>query len=402
MKKENELLLKILKLSVENKKLINIDDKHINWRYLINLAFYNDVLTIIYSYADLKEVKSRIKNEAKNTVIKMRFQQINNAALLKEIVTGLRNENIEIVVLKGMALRKYYNLAENRIMGDIDILVKKKDMDKAEKFLKNMGYTPDEENHPIHKSFFCKDKTEIEVHWKLINNEEYYSKDVADFEKLIWDTLEVSDFNGVKINVLSLENTIIYLCMHMSVHVKYGGFNLSQLYDLAMVITKENHNINWDKMLNRMELYSVRRFFAATALFLHNELGVEIPKSVLQYSNKNDSALLVKYLFIRKGEINEEEFKYYNTLCSYDKEEKCMKNTIIRTIAFLFPSRHRLSERYSYAKKAGGLLLPIAWVHHILMAIWINKCNILSIIKYMFISICFGHIREKTINEFKL
>lgn len=402
MKKENELLLKILKSSVENKKLINIKDKNINWKYLINSAVYNDVLTIIYSYIDSKEIESRIGNEVKNAVIKMRFEQINNARLLKEIVMGLRNENIEIVVLKGMALRKYYKLPENRIMGDIDILIKKEDMNKTEEFLKNMGYTPDEENHPIHKSFYCKDKTEIEVHWKLINNEEYYSGDVDEFEKTIWDTLEASDFNGVKINVLSLENTIIYLCMHMSVHVKYGGFQLSQLYDLAMVITNEYHNINWDKMLIRMEQYSIRRFFAATALFLHNELGVKIPQNVLQYSNKNDSDLLVKYLFIRKSEINEEEFRYYDTLCNYDKKEKCMKNTIIRSITFLFPSYNKLSERYSYAKKAGGLLLPIAWIHHILTAMWIKKCNILSIIKCMFISICFGHIREKTINEFKL
>ncbi len=404
MKKENKLLLKILKSSIRDNKIINIEDKNIDWKYFISMAMSNNVLTVIYSYMDTTKIRDIFLKtvSVRNIVRNMRINEIHNINILKEIVNRLADKNIKIIVLKGMAVRKYYSVPENRVMSDIDILIKEQDYKEILDTLIEMGYMESHESHPIHKSFYSKDKIEIEAHIKLINNDEYYNGNVEEFEKGLWSRSVVSDFYNLKINTLCVEDTIIYLSIHMSVHIKYGGFSLSQLYDLALIIEKEKDYINWDSIIDKMNKYSIKRFFAGVALFLNKEWDIDIPQCILLYSRKNDIKMLYKYIFLIKNEFDKNQSRYYDILCRYDKEHRCMINSVRRIKQFVFPSVNKLRQQYSYVKNISILLIPVAWIHHIFRALYIEKFNVLLILKNIIKSISIGYIRQKTINKFQL
>jgi len=68
-----------------------------------------------------------------------KFQNMKLFSHFTKICNNLKKENIEILVLKGGAM-KYLRPEFSRIMGDIDVLVREKDYTKAGKIAESMGY----------------------------------------------------------------------------------------------------------------------------------------------------------------------------------------------------------------------------------------------------------------------
>ncbi len=78
-----------------------------------------------------------------------RFKNMKLISHFKKICTKLRENNIDILIIKGGAFR-HLQPEYPRVMGDIDIIVRnKKDFEKAKNIVSEMGYTYEEFPHSI-------------------------------------------------------------------------------------------------------------------------------------------------------------------------------------------------------------------------------------------------------------
>ena len=89
-----------------------------------------------------------VKNITNKLLVAYRFHNLKLISHFKKIGKALTDENINILVLKGGAMRAI-NSENPRLMGDIDALVPVKDYEKSEEIAKKLGYYVSYSKHSI-------------------------------------------------------------------------------------------------------------------------------------------------------------------------------------------------------------------------------------------------------------
>lgn len=107
------------------------------------------------------------------------------------LVTTLFTENeIEYKLLKGSIMKQIYPKTYFRAMGDVDILVHVKDLEKVHSLLKEKGFVLDQDG-PVHDHFLYGD-LELEIHKRLRQKEHYKDYEILD---QIWDIESYLEMN---------------------------------------------------------------------------------------------------------------------------------------------------------------------------------------------------------------
>ncbi|MDD5706629.1 MAG: nucleotidyltransferase family protein [Kiritimatiellae bacterium] len=134
-------------------------------------------------------------------------------------------EDIPYAVLKGPHLQEtLYTPDCPRLSGDVDLLVRRGDLDRAADALREAGYRPAGgalsrfllRHIHFHLLFLPLDKglPKIELHWSLVDRANLYR--VPD-EEVLARAVDL-DAGTVRFRVLSREDTLLYLCLHMAKH----------------------------------------------------------------------------------------------------------------------------------------------------------------------------------------
>ena len=153
--------------------------------------------------------------------------------LMRDVSSIFDNENIDYIFLKGSELKSLYPLEFLRQMGDIDILVRKRDYQKAKEILKQHKYNfVDEINY---HSSFTKNGLNLELHNNLMpSNESFFNYFKNPFK------------NAIKIskNQYTFDSTynIIYLIQHYIKHLKSGA-GLREICDIYLFLANNDINV---------------------------------------------------------------------------------------------------------------------------------------------------------------
>ena len=146
--------------------------------------------------------------------------------LIRDVSSLFDNENIDYIFLKGAELKSLYPLDFLRQMGDIDILVRKKDYKKAKEILKQHKYNfVDEINY---HSSFIKNGLNLELHNNLMpNNEPFFNYFKNPFRNAIKKSKNQYTFNPTF--------NFIYLIQHYIKHLKSGA-GLREICDIYLFL----------------------------------------------------------------------------------------------------------------------------------------------------------------------
>ena len=122
---------------------------------------------------------------------------------LSHVLTVLRHDDIPVIVLKGAHLAEivYENIAL-RPMCDVDLLVKKEDLTRVQRKLLETGYSP------------FTNRLLLDIHWHLENS----MTDLPVDMDMIWERAQPAFIAGVKVLVLSPEDLLLHLCLHLGFH----------------------------------------------------------------------------------------------------------------------------------------------------------------------------------------
>lgn len=335
----------------------------------------HEVHTIIYPLlSKLKFFRSgdiMLLSKWQKQIVMAGISQIRHMEEMKLLFKEFTNNGISFIPLKGLVLRELYPIPEMRTMGDADILVYENDLKRACGILSAMGYKKESIDskhiHFIHKTKLC-----IELHFFLISQGSI-SKNLDSFENGVWKNAKKSYVLGMAANILSLEDQLLHLILHMAVHLSSGGFGLRQLCDLFLFIERNSENINWEYINIKTREYEIIPFTSTLFIICSKLFGMSLPNAYyLHRVEYNYVNALIEDIFSGGvfGDRTRERFLggiklHYITNPSTDKET----NTIGSIIKSLFPPVHMLGLQYSYARNF-PILTPIAWLHRIVYSIF--------------------------------
>lgn len=214
---------------------------------------------------------------------------------LLHILRVLKENSISAIPLKGpsLAALAYGDLALRQYL-DLDILLQQRDMEKAVEVLTNDRYklrlslTPrqlqDElrSEHQHHLELSGADgRVLIELHWQLMPERFFFTPDLDP----MWNRHVQRTFAGATVNSLSVEDLVIFLCVH---GWKHHWSQLSWIADLAGLV--RNTAIDWPRLLHGAEeTASKRRVLLGFGLAKHL-LRAPLP-AILEKEIQADRAL---------------------------------------------------------------------------------------------------------------
>lgn len=392
-------MIDIMKASIYGEKFI-LKNNNINWFKFISEAKEHNISSLIYYTLDrssLNNIEKKTLEKWKKEVMIENIIQVQHIKDINKIISDLKKRNIEIIVLKGLVLRKYYPKPELRSMSDSDILVKEEDLSDVNEYLIDNGYVKNNDDNDIHEGFMCPGKLEVELHWKLVNSD-FIRTNISDFEENLWINKIKTEIDGEVTNTLGTEDFLIHLCLHMAVHIKNKGFGLRQLYDLSVYIKNNYDYINWTRFMSKISSYKLLKFTNGLLVLINKLFDIKIPDNIINNDDikERDILLLLENILISGvyGKKNQKE-----EFSNMDRDNINISR-VKRVINYIFPDKGYMTSRYSYAKKF-TFLLPISWIHRIIKCIF-GKYGVVQSIKFTRQTLKMNDIRKNVIKTFSL
>jgi len=290
---EDLLLLVCGPTDTDNDKIKEILHNDLNWEYITKCAQRHGISSFLYLHLRAIEEGNLIPH----TVMKnLRVQYYETLARnmrhfdeLSRVLHSFKKARIDVIVLKGAALvETVYKDFSLRGFKDIDILVRKNDLNKAKKILVTEGYVSDTIGSPEAYSekfgynlHYFKEIV-LELHWAIsrkIVNERYILIEIDE----LWKNAIPARIANEDIMILSPEDMLLHLSIHLAGH-RYD--RLIWFYDIFEIIGY--YDIKWDKLLENAKIYRAKTYLYYALSFTNDLFGIYVPLKILKELKPNN------------------------------------------------------------------------------------------------------------------
>jgi len=270
------------------KELSNSD-----WEPIVQESNRHGVTPLLYHRLKTLHPGTPIPNEVEQRLRRSYLESVSrNMGLyykLGKVLEILRHENIPVIALKGAHLAGVvYASIGLRPMNDVDLLVHKDDLMRAEVALLQIDFTPLDFNRVVWKdnSHFAyrlpSREFSVEVHWNFLPSMYPFNIDIDGQ----WERSRPAIIAGVEVSILSPEDLLLYLCLHASKHLFEMGLKL--LYDIFEAIRHYGKEIDWKQTQLRSGQWGVEKCVYLALKLARNLLGASVPDEVLETFEPND------------------------------------------------------------------------------------------------------------------
>ncbi len=330
----------LLDLILNTKKPIVLPHE---WPRIIEKAQREGLIGLLFYNLKQKKFIDILNRQIKEKLEELYFSQLGHNILLieeaKKILRLFKEENIEVILLKGIHLQFLYPQSGLRPMTDIDFFIKSEDFDRAVKVLGRLGFRG---NYGYKEEYF-KEKLMVDLHTSLINaNRISVRSSIIDKANRVF-CKETVDFKleGQEAKILNIYDEIIYLCAHLFFH--HGLRRLIWFFDIKLLIEK-SADFNWNRLFEWAVSLGLEKPLFICLLLARTELGLEIPDEFISKQ--------------KQVKINKIEKKIYDSLSSGKGESalrylftffilKGLKRKVIFLKELFFPSPQLLKLIYS-------------------------------------------------------
>lgn len=198
----------------------------------------------------------------------------------KAFIRELKSKTIEFAVLKGLYLAfSVYPDAGLRPMADLDLLVRRSDLDKISEILISLGYVElspaPQREYGCDATFYNRDKGYIDIHWDLCQYERF--KKILNITDDFWQRTCEFSLDGTPARTLSIEDHILYISLHHAlVHVFK---EVNGIYDLFYLI--QGKILDWENIIDKASDYGIRIPLYYSLLRASRITGLKLPDFVL-------------------------------------------------------------------------------------------------------------------------
>ncbi len=287
---EVQLLLGCARTTVDKstaERIRTLLSESIDWQYTIEQASQHRIIPLLWQSLN-ETCPKRVPAE----VLKRLRQHSSSSAHYNLYRTGELIKLLRLFDLNGiaalpfkgpvLALAAYGNLGL-RDYGDLDILVRPRDVLKTKRILIGCGYRlvtqPGRHKEPRFSQrnkdliFDSRDgRVRVELHWRLTGRHFDFPLDLNS----LWARPETISLAGSVVRTLAPEDLLLYLCMHGSRH---GWERLLWICDVAELL-RTHSRMDWELLARKAQRLGSRRTLALGLILARDLLGMELPKDV--------------------------------------------------------------------------------------------------------------------------
>jgi hypothetical protein len=240
------------------------------------------------------------------------------SAELIRLVELLEGHGIGVLAFKGPVLAQMaFGDITLRQYGDLDILIHPDDISRTIDLLNPEEYIPEIHLKEGTKETFFKcvnviglhkksTGVRIEIHWELL------SKNYAVIwkEKSLWSTRESIWINNKEIPILSVEQHLLYLCIHGAKHLFE---RLEWICDIDRIV-RARADIDWQNLFDEAQKMGTRRMLYLGLALCQNFFGLKLPEMITE-KIRHDKAvpgLISKIIEIHFSETSYEGRDYHS------------------------------------------------------------------------------------------
>lgn len=362
---------------LENKNHDNFFLKDsVDFQKVLKIARDNNISQKLYAVLKEQDIPKDFMAELRRDYLSTAVRNTLIYSEFKKVAEGFKDKEIDVIVMKGAALAELiYQDIGLRGMSDVDLLIRKEDIKRANDVLEDMGYyavdlsrfdgsdsyltTCDyRSKNPLHPSFH--------VHWHIVNSTvpAPYSSRINMDE--FWRDAAHVEISDVSVLTMSPHHFLIHLCEH-AMRVTHSASKLIYLMDIASLVNnppihpsdgysapfnkggiKGGFEIDWHKVVETSKDYGLDRFVYNILSLTRLNMGLDVPEWVLERLKPKRMALgerLFHFITARgKG------FSGLSYLVHLSMNKGIFKKIsfIFRT---LFPPAWVLAKRYAYSSK---------------------------------------------------
>lgn len=298
----------LLQPEIKYNEILSYDEWNDIYKEAVSHSIAPILYSVIYENSSVPEV---LKEIWKSTALITQMKWLHMMGAQSQILNLLNQNKIDVAVIKGVAAAMYYPNPFQRLSGDVDLIVKKADYDRAYNLLLENGYAPEGELS-YHREV-SKDGIVFELHHTIPKLPE--RKQGRKTYKLIsesiayYETVSVTNFT---VQVLPpLQNGIVLL-RHILQHM-IKGIGLRQIIDWMMYVDKNLDDSKWDDAKTEYDRCGLTNTAIIITKMCQRYLGLRT-EGITWCSNGEDEVgdALIKYVlakgnFGRKDRSNQSE-----------------------------------------------------------------------------------------------
>ena len=257
----------VLSNQLEQASLATLDES--TWKQLANLAENQGVAPLLYWRFKENNIRDHlcIPEEVYYRLKSAYYQTLSRNIVLyqelRRILYALEEAGIPAILLKGAALAvTLYEDIGLRPMGDIDLLIHKKDLTQIFNVMKTLGYQLESSRFRLwlmsgvlYEANFdggVQNTCHVEFHWSLIGGE--YSRYYPELD-WFWKHSQMLSTKIISAKFLDQEPSLLYLSAHLTLKHGMAEAILLWMHDLYIQLKTPNLKIDWDEIINQAEKF---------------------------------------------------------------------------------------------------------------------------------------------------
>jgi hypothetical protein len=215
------------------------------------------------------------------------------AQRLVPLLRAAEEKGIKVVILKGLAISFLTNDFSSRVMGDTDLLIKKRDQEEILKILLSLGFEPRYRRSCTHRelnrnvftnAFVDSSGNIIDVH--TIESGNFFFKE-------IWDNSQSIYFQGLAVKIPQDSHILLHSLQH-----GFHGVASSDLMQTTLDFIALKNRIDVNKLVMESVQWGMYKKLSLLAEFLEIQIPTVLGKPPV--TRKSLRKVLSKFLGVRK------------------------------------------------------------------------------------------------------
>lgn len=284
-----QLLRSMVRRPADGERICALAEQVSDWNAVADLAAKHKVEPMVYlSLASAgacipPAAEARLRGDYERNAL----HNLVNAAELVDVLRDFNREGIEAIPFKGVVLgASIYGNPMARHGGDIDLLIRRKDVPHAADLLVARGYSLELPKHADgapatdddHEYTFYRaaDGVVLEIRWQFDLVHARYCRDLG--LDWAWPRRRSAVLAGAEVPDLSREIALLVLCMHGSRHT---WSQLVWICDVAQLLAV-SPELNWKMAMRDAKRLGLWRSLALGVLLAHRMCGAAVPPPILR------------------------------------------------------------------------------------------------------------------------
>ena len=271
------------------RELVLLADAAVDWTTIVGLAASEGTAPLLHSHLGRLDLLRRLPPVPRRHLTGIvRGTWAMNAALAAhwaEATAALRQEGVDTLTLKGMALAQtVYPEVGLRPMADIDLLVRPADRAVAIEVLRGLGYrTPgdDADRHAASRSFaeLVRHGTLIDLHWHAARYLRFEGVVQVDHDA-IWRRARVLVTPAGRSLALCPENLLLHLILHLTLGSEFA--RVLWYADIDAVARSYAAELDWERLVAEAERWRIRALAGWALCVVRDSFDTPFPLGLLE------------------------------------------------------------------------------------------------------------------------